>query len=151
MLVDDPDGDETAPLVKRLAFRGRIQRNASWTRGRQQRIHEPGAIATALRGLRDDDHASGSMGFAIRPPCRGPDHRPSAFQNKAFAQLQRDIPILEPIGPGHLLRELQGALQVRSGEWNQHRGSIVAISGLVSCGLHHWSTFLLLAVLVAST
>ncbi len=119
-------------------------------RRRQQRIHELRPVAAALSGFRDDDHPGGSMGLAVRPPDRGPDHHTGALQNKAMAQLQREIPILDPIGPRHLLRELHGAFQMRSRERNQDHVFILAISGLVSCGCHDGSMSLWVAGLIAS-
>jgi hypothetical protein len=137
MLVDDPDRDETATPVKHDAFSRRIQDDGPWLCGREQCIHEPRSVTAALSGLRDDDHPGGSMRLPIRPPSRGTDHHAGALQNKAVTQLQREIPILEPIGPRHFLRELQGAFQMCSGEWKQDRVLIDASAGLVSCGCHH--------------
>src|SRR5579862_4146836 len=99
-------------------------------------------MAAALSAFRDDDHAGGSMSLAVRPPRRRPDHHSGVLQNKAMAQLQRDIPILDPIGPGHLLRELQGTFQMRFRKWKQDNVLIVAIAGLVSCGCHARSSSL---------
>src|SRR3954447_346558 len=109
MLLDEADRNEAAALVKRLAFGRRIQHDSPWIRRREQRIHELRPVAAPLGGIRDDDHPGGSMGLAVRPPGCGPYHRAGPLQNKAMAQLQCKIPVLDAIGPRYLLRELQGA------------------------------------------
>ena len=56
MLLDDAVAGKAAPFIKRQAFGRRVQRDGPRVRRCQQRIHQPGTVATALGSLGDDDH-----------------------------------------------------------------------------------------------
>ena len=136
MLVQDADAGETAACVKRKAFGRRIQRDDPWSCRREQRVHQPGPVTASLNSFRDDDHSGRSIAIAVRPPERGPDHHTGALQNESMAQLQCEIPVLDSVGPRHLLRKPQSAFQMRSRERNEDHVFSLAISGLVSCRCH---------------
>ena len=137
MLLDDDAGaDEAAPLVECQALGRRGEREGARMRRCQQCIHQPGTVATALGRLGDDDHPGCGMVLAVGPPGRGRDDRPGTVeQHEALAELQRDGPVLEAVGPGHFLRQAQCTFQVMLGKRNQHH-VVLVLAGAGGRGGH---------------
>ena len=123
-------GGEAASLVEREPLFGRIEQHVAPVRRLKQPIEEPRAVATALCGGGDDDHAGAGIGLSVVPPHGRADHFACPLQDQAMADRRGELPVLSAIGPGRLLRQaapscgrLVGrAARRQSPGWPQPRG-----------------------------
>ena len=112
-------GGEAASLVEREPLFGRIEQHVAPVRRLEHPVEEPRAVATALCGGGDDDHAGAGIGLSVVPPHRRADHFACPLQDQALADRRGELPVLPAIRPGHLLRQLQRARHMAGFKFHQ--------------------------------
>ncbi len=105
-------GSEAASLIERQPLVGRIEQHVAAVCSRKQSIKEPGAVATALRGASNYDHPDRGVGMSVTPGYGSANHLACPLEDQAISDHCGKFPILQAIGPAHLLRQLQRPRQM---------------------------------------